>query len=45
MTGNTDNGIYALLILTGIISAKPYTREDQYNDNKKKRNVPKYSSE
>ena len=35
MTGNTDNGIYALLILTGIISAKPYTREDQYNDNKK----------
>ena len=38
---NTDNGIYALLISTGIISAGPYTREDENNDKKKHKDIAK----
>ena len=42
---NTDNGIHALLISTGIISAGPYTREDENNDKKKYKDIAKYGSD
>jgi len=42
---STDNGIYALLISVGIIDAAPYTKEDESNDNKKKRDTAKYGSD